>query len=174
MLSTFHVSSRIVANISELIPSFSSIDFEALLEKNITRKVLLQSLDLFFKMLLFQVSFLIFFSIAVFSPYFLLVGLLLQCVALFQSNTVGLSFIASGHVSNSATAFLVCGQWSEDNCTIWSKFWWREFKPIITQRLISLSDSLKSCVLTLWSVPTTTTKVKTPMRNECEFVFTSL
>ena len=32
-----------------------------------------------------QSTFLIFFSIAVFSPYFLLVGLLLQYVALFQS-----------------------------------------------------------------------------------------
>ena len=44
-----------------------------------------KSLDLFFKIVLFQVAFLIFFSIAVFSPYFLLVGLLLQYVALFQS-----------------------------------------------------------------------------------------
>ena len=39
----------------------------------------------FFRILLFQVAFLIFFSIAIFSLYFLLVGLLLQSVALFQS-----------------------------------------------------------------------------------------
>ena len=38
-----------------------------------------------FKILLFQVTFLIFFSTAIFSPYFLQVGLLLQYVALFQS-----------------------------------------------------------------------------------------
>ena len=43
------------------------------------------SLDLFFKILLFQVTFLIFFFIAIFPPYFLLVGSLLQYVALFQS-----------------------------------------------------------------------------------------
>ena len=36
-------------------------------------------------MLLFQVAFLIFFTIAIFSTYFLLIGLLLQSVALFQS-----------------------------------------------------------------------------------------
>ena len=41
--------------------------------------------DLFFKILLFQVTFLIFFSIAIFSLYLLLVALLLQSVALFQS-----------------------------------------------------------------------------------------
>ena len=56
-----------------------------LLEKNITRKLLSLSLDLFFKILLFQVTFLISFSTAIFSPYFLQVGLLLQHVALFQS-----------------------------------------------------------------------------------------
>ena len=39
----------------------------------------------FFKILLFQVAFLIFFSIAIFSPCFLVVGLLLLSVALFQS-----------------------------------------------------------------------------------------
>ena len=43
------------------------------------------TLDLFFKILLFQVAFLKFFSITIFSPYFLLVGLLLQSVTLFQS-----------------------------------------------------------------------------------------
>ena len=67
------------------IPSLLSIALEALLEENITRKLLSFSLDLFFKISLFQVTFLIFFSIAVCSPYFLLVGLLLQYVALFQS-----------------------------------------------------------------------------------------
>ena len=55
------------------------------LEENITRKLLSLSLDLFFKILLFQVTFLIFISIAILSPYFLQVSLLLQYVALFQS-----------------------------------------------------------------------------------------
>ena len=50
-------------------PSLFSIALEALLEENITRKLLSLSLDLFFKILLFQVTFLIFFSIAVLSPY---------------------------------------------------------------------------------------------------------
>ena len=64
------------------IPSLFSIALEAVLEENITRKLLSLSLDLF-KILLFQVTFFIFFSIALFS--LLLVGLLLQYVALFQS-----------------------------------------------------------------------------------------
>ena len=42
-------------------------------------------LDLLFKILLFQVALLMIFSIAVLSPYFLVFGLLLQYVALFQS-----------------------------------------------------------------------------------------
>ena len=69
------------------IPSLFSIALEALLEENITRKLLslsldfiepmhhnkpnityLLSLDLVFQILLFQVTFLIFLSIAVFSP----------------------------------------------------------------------------------------------------------
>ena len=45
--------------------------------ENISRKLLSLSLDLFFKILLFHVAFLIFFSIAIFSPYFFLVGFLL-------------------------------------------------------------------------------------------------
>ena len=53
--------------------------------ENITRKLLFLSLGLFFKILLFQDTFLVFFSIAIFSPYFLQVCLLLQYVALFQS-----------------------------------------------------------------------------------------
>ena len=36
----------------------------------------------FLKFLLFQVAFLIFFSLTIFSPYFLLVGLLLQCMTI--------------------------------------------------------------------------------------------
>ena len=56
------------------IPSLFSTALEALQEENITRKLLSLSLDLFFKISLFQVTFLIFFSIAVFSPYFLLIG----------------------------------------------------------------------------------------------------
>ena len=67
------------------IPSLFLIALEALLEEIIARKLLSLSLDLFFKILLFQVTFLIFFSRAVFSPYFLLVGLFLQYVAVFQS-----------------------------------------------------------------------------------------
>ena len=53
------------------MPSLFSIALEAFLEENITRKLLSVSLDLFLKILLFQVTFLIFFSIAIFSPYFL-------------------------------------------------------------------------------------------------------
>ena len=51
------------------IPSLFSIALEALREENIIRKLLSLSWDLFFKILLFQVTFLIFFSIAIFSPY---------------------------------------------------------------------------------------------------------
>ena len=57
----------------------------SLLGGNITRKLLSLSLDLFFKILLFRVTFLIFFATAIFSTYSLRVGLLLQYVALFQS-----------------------------------------------------------------------------------------
>ena len=70
------------------IPSPLSIALQALLEENTTRKLLSLSLDLFFKILVFQVTFLIFFSIAICSLSFLLVGLLLQPVALFQSREV--------------------------------------------------------------------------------------
>ena len=45
-----------------------------------------QKITIPIKILLFQVAFLIFFSIAIFSLYFLLIGLLLQYVALFQSS----------------------------------------------------------------------------------------
>ena len=83
MLSALYVSSQIVANISGV--SCFSLALEALLEQNITRKVLSLSLELFFNILLFQVTFFIFFSIDVFAPYFLLVGLLLQYVTLFQT-----------------------------------------------------------------------------------------
>ena len=85
MLSTFHVASRFVASISGPSLLFFLIALEALLEEIIARKLLSLSLDLFFKILLFQVTFLIFFSRAVFSPYFLLVGLLLQYVAVLFS-----------------------------------------------------------------------------------------
>ena len=53
------------------------------------QKLLSLSLDLFFEILLFHVAFLIFFSITIFSPYFFLLGFLLQCVALFQSRELG-------------------------------------------------------------------------------------
>ena len=80
MLNTFNVSSWIVANISESSLLLSQIALHALLEENITRKLQSSSLDLFFKILLFHVAFLIFFSVAIFSSYFLLVGLFLQSV----------------------------------------------------------------------------------------------
>ena len=64
-------------------PSPLSIVLQALLEENTTRELSL-SLDFSFKIVLFQVTVLIFFSIAIFSPYFLPVDLLLQYVALFQ------------------------------------------------------------------------------------------
>ena len=87
VLHVEHISC-VITNCGQLqwaIPSLFSIALEALLEKNITRKLLSLSVDLFFKILLFQVTFLISFSTAIFSPYFLQVGLLLQHVALFQS-----------------------------------------------------------------------------------------
>ena len=56
------------------IPSLFSIALYALLEENITRKLLSLSLDFLFKTLLFEVAFLVFFSIAVFSPCVLLLG----------------------------------------------------------------------------------------------------
>ena len=87
VLHVEHIS-RVITNCGQhqwVIPSPLSIALKALLEENTTRKLLSLSLDLFFKILLFQVAFLIFFSIAIFSPYFLSVGLLLQSVALFQS-----------------------------------------------------------------------------------------
>ena len=68
-----------------VIPSPLSIALYALLGENTTRKSLSLSLDLFFKILLFRVTFLIFISIATFSPYLFQVGSLLQYVALFQS-----------------------------------------------------------------------------------------
>ena len=86
VLHVEHISC-VITNCGQLqwvIPSLFSIALLALLEKNITRKLLSLSLDLFFKILLFQVIFLIFFSTAIFSPYFLQVCLLLQYVALFQ------------------------------------------------------------------------------------------
>ena len=54
------------------------------------------SLDLFLKILLFQATFFTFFSIAIFSPYFLQIGLSLQYVAQFQSgNYLTLKFIVN-------------------------------------------------------------------------------
>ena len=51
------------------------------------QKITIPSFDLFFKISLFHVAFLIFFSIAIIYPYFLQVGLLLQYVALFSQGT---------------------------------------------------------------------------------------
>ena len=64
-----------------VIPSPLSIALWNLLEENTTKILISLLLELFFKFLLFFM----FFFIAVFSHYFLLVGLLLQYVALFQS-----------------------------------------------------------------------------------------
>ena len=89
VLHVEHISC-VIRNCGQLqwaIPSLFSIALYALLEKNITRKLLSLFLDLFFKILLFQVTFLIFFSTAIFSPYFLQVGLLLKYVTLFQSGS---------------------------------------------------------------------------------------
>ena len=68
-----------------VISSPLSIALQVLLQENITRISFCLSSELFFKTLLLQVAFLIFFSIAILSPHFLQVGLLLQYVALFQS-----------------------------------------------------------------------------------------
>ena len=64
MLSTCHVSSRKLWSTS-VSHSFSFLNSSlGLLEVNITRKLLSLSLELFFKILLFQVTFLTFFFIA--------------------------------------------------------------------------------------------------------------
>ena len=70
-----------------VIPSPLSIARYALLEESTTRKLISPSIDLFFKILLFQVVFLIIVSLAIFSSYFLQVGMLLQSVAQFKSGT---------------------------------------------------------------------------------------
>ena len=57
-----------------VIPSPLSIALKLLLEENITRQLLCLFLALFFKILLFQVAFLIVFSIAILSPNFIRVG----------------------------------------------------------------------------------------------------
>ena len=49
------------------------------------QKIAIPIFSLVLHFFLFQVAFLMFFSIAIFSPYSLLVGLLLQSVALFHS-----------------------------------------------------------------------------------------
>ena len=67
LMSTFHVSSRIVTPTSVSHP-FSLNSSLGLAGGNITRKLQSLSLDLFFKILLFQVAFLIFFSITIISP----------------------------------------------------------------------------------------------------------
>ena len=62
-----------------------SIALWSLQEENTTGNLLSPSLDLFFKILLFQITFLIFFSFLIFSLYFHQAELLLQCVSLFHS-----------------------------------------------------------------------------------------
>ena len=84
MLSTFNVSSQIVANISESSVLFSQWLFRLCWRKTLSENYYPYPKNFFFKISLFQVAFFIFFPVAIFSPYFLLVGLLLQSVALFQ------------------------------------------------------------------------------------------
>ena len=66
-LSTFHVSSWIMANISESSLLFSQLLFRPCWRKTLPDNYYPFSLD-FFKILLFHAAFLIFFSIAIFSP----------------------------------------------------------------------------------------------------------
>ena len=73
------------------IPSLSI--YIGLTGRKHSRKLLSLALDLFCKILFFQVAFLIFVSIAIFSHYFFLVGLLLQSVTLFQSRELVKSLI---------------------------------------------------------------------------------
>ena len=68
-----------------IIPSFRIWGYLGLAGEKHYQKITIPIL--FFKILLFQVTFLLFFSTAIFSPYFLQVGLLLQYVALFQSGS---------------------------------------------------------------------------------------
>ena len=77
MLGMFHVSSRIEANIS-----FSSLNSSLGFAGG--KRYQKITIPIFF---IFQTAFLIFFYIAIVSPYFLLVDLLLQSVALFQSGS---------------------------------------------------------------------------------------
>ena len=82
-----HHVSCVITNCDQhqwVIPSSLSIALWALVEENITWISLFLSLYLFLKILLFQLDFLILFSITMFSPYFPLVELLLQHVALFH------------------------------------------------------------------------------------------
>ena len=96
MLHVEHVSC-VIANCGQhqwVIPSPLSIALKALQEENTTRKLLSLFLRLVLQNFLFQVALLIFFSIAIIAPYFLLVGLLLQSVTLFQSREL-LEFVES-------------------------------------------------------------------------------
>ena len=68
VLHVVHISC-VITNCGQhqwVIPSPLSTVLKALLEENTTRKLLSLSLDLFFKSFLFQVTFLIFFSVAIF------------------------------------------------------------------------------------------------------------
>ena len=92
MLSTFHVPSC-----GKMGHPFSFLNSSwGLTGENITRKLLSLSLGLFFRILLFQVPFCISFSVAVFSLYFLLVGLLLQWLYFSPGNYVRFSCIVIG------------------------------------------------------------------------------
>ena len=79
MLSTFLVSSRIVANISQ--SSLLSIALLSSLEENVAKKLLSLPVDLFFKILLFGVAFLIFCDILLFLLTFY--SLVCYCSVLF-------------------------------------------------------------------------------------------
>ena len=81
MLQTFCVLSRIVVkSVSHPFSLDSPLSFAG---GKHYQKMTIPILDLFFKILLFQVVFVILFSVAIFSSYTLQVGLLLQYVALF-------------------------------------------------------------------------------------------
>ena len=88
MLSIFYVSSQIMANMSESFPFSFLNSYLGFAGGKHYQKIIIPIFRLVFQNVLFQVTFLILFSVAIFFPYFLLVGLLLQFVALFQSRKV--------------------------------------------------------------------------------------
>ena len=87
MLHVEHISC-VITNCGQhqgVIPSPFSIALKPGWRKTLLENYFPIFFYLFCNILLFQVTFLICFFIAIFSPYFLLFGLVLQYVALFQS-----------------------------------------------------------------------------------------